>query len=155
MTEAVLCLDTGVWIKFLVAEEPLEQSAAATRLVLRALSTGRLIAPAFAWAEVGSVLRKKIRQGLLTTEQAEELWTRFRQFQVEFVDGPALRSRAWELAAQYGLPTLYDAAFLACTEVASAGATVREFWTTDRALLRALGTEWPPYIRLLEATPSS
>jgi predicted nucleic acid-binding protein len=155
VTEAVLCLDTGVWIKFLVAEESLEQSEAAARLVLRAISAGRLVVPAFAWAEIGRVLRKKVRQGLFTMEQAGELWTRFGQFPVEFMDGPALRSRAWELAAQYGLPTLYDAAFLACTEIASARVTVGEFWTADQALLRALGTEWPPYVRLLEATPSS
>lgn len=73
MTEVIACLDTGVWIKFLVVEEPAELSEAAAELVLRALTTARLVVPAFAWAEVGSVLRKKVRQRLLAPEEAAEL----------------------------------------------------------------------------------
>lgn len=146
-----LCLDTGVWIQFLVIEEP-ARNAAARRLVTRALATGRLIVPAFAWAEVGSVLRKKVRQGTLTFDEVAAQWSRFGALPIEFADGAALRNRAWEIAQQYGLPTLYDAAFLACAEVAAAmpQASV-EFWTTDEALLKSLGSNRPPYVRLLTA----
>lgn len=144
-----LCLDTGVWIKLLVIEE-LALYLAARRLLARALATGRLILPAFAWAEVGSVLRKKIRQGAVTPDEAAAQWSRFGDLPIEFTDSAALRSRAWEIARQYALPTLYDAAFLACAEVTAATpqATV-EFWTTDEALLRSLGSNRPPYMRLL------
>ncbi|MDP9371980.1 MAG: type II toxin-antitoxin system VapC family toxin [Chloroflexota bacterium] len=154
MHEGIYCLDTGVLIKFLVAEEPAELSDAAAQLVLRALTNGRLVAPAFAWAEVGSVLRKKVRQGLLQREQAGALWIRFGQLPIEFIEDPSLRTRAWEIAGQYALPTLYDAAFLACTEVASGTAATREFWTADEELLRALEANEPPYVRRLRTTAS-
>ena len=150
MGEDVFCLDTSVLIKFLVAEEPVEQGEAAERLMLRALVGGRVVAPAFAWAEVGSVLRKKVRQGLLQQQQAEQLWSKFGSLPIEFVDLPAMRDRTWELAEHYGLATLYDAAFLACTELAPAPEpVVREFWTVDGELLRQLGEMRPPYARLL------
>ena len=150
VSNAVVCLDSGVWIKFLTLEEPRELGDAATRLVLKGLGGDRLIAPAFAWAEIGSVLRKKLRQGLLQTDQAEALWMRFGELPIEFVELPILRRRAWEMAKQYGLPTLYDAAFLACTElVEAAPGTRREFWTADRERVRALGTQRPPYLRQL------
>ena len=150
MSEELFCLDTSVWIKFLVPEEPPEQQEAAEQLVLRAVTAGRLVAPAWTWAEVGSVLRKKVRQSLLRQDQADELWVRFGQLPIDFVDTPVLRARAWEIAEQYTLPTLYDAAFLACTEVALASEpATRQFWTADRDLLRQLGTARPGYVRQL------
>jgi predicted nucleic acid-binding protein len=110
----------------------------------------RLVDPAFAWAEVGSVLRQKVRQGLLAPEQARELWIKFGQMPIEFIDSPALRARACEIAEGCALPTLYDAAHLACTELTPApGTVVREFWTADQELLRSLGTTRPPYVRHL------
>lgn len=150
--EGVICLDTVVWIKFLVTEEPLALSDAATLLVHRALTTARLVAPAFAWAEVGSVLRKKVRQAHLRGEEAEELWDRFLQIPIDYLETPELRKRAWEIAERYTLATLYDAAFLASTELApvSDGA-LREFWTSDEELLRALGADRPGYVRQLGA----
>lgn len=55
MSDRTLCLDTSILIKYLT---PDEQEEAATTLVLGALQDGsRLVAPAWAWAEVGSVLR--------------------------------------------------------------------------------------------------
>ena len=148
--ELVLCLDTGVWVKFLVKEEPVELSDAASRLVRRALAGAQLVAPAFAWAEVGSVLRKKVRQSLLQEDQAGELWSRFLQLPLNYLGGLEVRERAWEIAVSYSLPTLYDAAFLACTEVAVAPEGLsREFWTVDTELLHALGAQRPPYVREL------
>lgn len=150
MLEAVVCLDTGVWIKFLVAEEPAGLSDAAAQLVRRALTSDRLAAPAFGWTEVGSVLRKKMRQGILWPEQAEDLWVRFGQLPIEYIDARELHGRAWEIAERYALPTLYDAAFLACTELAPAPTgAVREFWTADEELLRSLETNRPSYVRQL------
>jgi predicted nucleic acid-binding protein len=49
----VLCLDTSVWIPYLVPEVYQPQSR---KLLAEALSLSiPLVAPAFAWAEVGSV----------------------------------------------------------------------------------------------------
>lgn len=153
-SKTVVCLDTGIWIKFLLEEEPPELGEAAVELVRRTLTGDRLVAPAFAWAEVGSVLRKKVRRGLLDTERAEELWNEFGQMPIAYIDTPALRQLAWQIAGRFGLPTLYDASFLACTELAMAPeGTDREFWTADQQLLRALGAARPPYVYQLKVRP--
>lgn len=149
-TETVFCLDTNVIVKALVEEDPPALSEAASALVLRALTAGRLIAPAFAWAEVGSTLRKHVRRRLIVHREAETQWARFSRLPIEFFDSQLLRARAWELAKHYRLPNLYDAAFLACTETfLTPSGTHREFWTSDEALLRALAVDLPPYVRPL------
>ncbi len=137
----VLCLDTSVLISYLVADENEPQADA---LVLEAvLGIARLIIPAFAWAEVGSVLRKKVRMGLLTIEEAQGCFEDFSNLPIDYINGESVRARSWELAEQYQLPTLYDAAFLACAESESA-----EFWTTDEVLLRKL-SPYPSYVHQL------
>ncbi|AFY83645.1 type II toxin-antitoxin system VapC family toxin [Oscillatoria acuminata] len=137
-----LCLDTNVLIKYLVAGESHPDAIALMEEVIE--GRARLVAPSFTWAEVGSVLRKKIRVGLLTTEQATDLFSAFCDLPIEYINGEELYARAWAIAHQYHLPTLYDAAFLACSEKASA-----EFWTADKTLLNSLGTGKPDYVKEL------
>ncbi len=148
MIERLLCVDSSAVAEYLV---PDAHADAATRLVAGGLgSQTRWVAPAFAWAEVGSVLRKKVRSKQLRGDEAARLWDDFNDLPIEYVDFPVLRQRAWEIAQRFGLPTLYDAAFLACTEVAPAPVdAVREFWTADQGLLRSLGQQLPPYVRSL------
>jgi predicted nucleic acid-binding protein len=137
----VLCLHTSVWIPYLVPE--VYQSQART-LVAEALGLSiRLVAPAFAWAEVGSVLRKKTRMGVITTEEAQGFFEDFCELPIDYIEEEVIRIKSWEIAEQYGLSTLYDAAFLACVETTSA-----EFWTADAALVRQL-TPRPTYLREL------
>ena len=103
MTRA-LCLDTSVVIQYLVPEQLQIQAEA---LVLEAVENAvRMVAPAFAWAEIGSVLRKKIRAGLLTDEEAKGCFDDFCQLPIEYIDTAEIRARAWEIAQQYQLPTL-------------------------------------------------
>jgi len=145
MTRA-LCLDTSVLIQYLVPEEFQPQAEA---LVLEALEAAvRLVAPAFAWAEIGSVLRKKIRAGLLSTEEALGCFDDFCQLPIDYIDTDQIRARAWEIAEQYRMPTLYDAAFLACTE--SVGVDC-QFWTADKTLLNQLAQDRPNYVKELGA----
>jgi predicted nucleic acid-binding protein len=137
----ILCLDTSVWIPYLVPE--IYQPQART-LVAEVLSLNlRLVAPAFAWAEVGSVLRKKTRMGVITTEEAQGFFEDFCELPIDYIEEEEIRTRSWEIAEQYGLSTLYDAAFLACAESVSA-----EFWTADAALVRQLIPR-PTYLREL------
>lgn len=127
----VLCLDTSVWIPYLVPEVYQPQ---ARTLVEEALNQNlRIVAPAFAWAEVGSVLRKKTRMQVITPEEAQGFFEDFYELPIDYIEGETIRLRSWEIAEQYGLPTLYDAAFLACTESVSG-----EFWTVDAALVKKL-----------------
>jgi predicted nucleic acid-binding protein len=137
----VLCLDTSVLIPYLV---PDEYEPLANSLVLEVIvGNASLVAPAFTWAEVGSVLRKKIRMDLLTTEEAEGCYQDFCNLPIDYLNEESLRVRAWEIAGQYQLPTLYDAAFLACAEIEQA-----QFWTSDKVLLNKL-SPLPDYIHQL------
>ena len=71
----VLCLDTSVWIPYLVPEVYQPQ---ARTLVEEPLNQNlRIVAPAFAWAEVGSVLRKKTRMQVITAEEAQGFFEDF------------------------------------------------------------------------------
>lgn len=150
MTDTVLCLDSSVLVKFLVPEMPLAQDEEARRLVLRGITAGRLVAPTCAWLEVGSVLRKKVRQGILASDLATVLWERFGLLAIDYLDFPELRARSYQLAESFGLATLYDAAFLACTELAPVDEPAdREFWTADVELVRMLGDRRPEYVHLL------
>ncbi|MBV8884993.1 MAG: type II toxin-antitoxin system VapC family toxin [Chroococcidiopsidaceae cyanobacterium CP_BM_RX_35] len=143
MTRA-LCLDTSVLIQYLVPEEFQAQAEA---LVLEAVEAAvQLIAPAFAWAEIGSVLRKKTRAGLISTEQAKGCFDDFCQLPIDYINTDKIRTRAWQIAEQYQMSTLYDAAFLACAE--SVGANC-QFWTADKTLLNQLGPDRPNYVREL------
>jgi len=108
---------------------------------------GRVVAPAFCWAEVGSVLRKKVRAGEITVEESVEAWADFQAMPIDFLDESAVRDRAWSLAERFAQPTLYDAAYLAVTELPN-GAT-REFWTADQALFDAVRRGRPSYVHHL------
>jgi predicted nucleic acid-binding protein len=150
MTDDVHCIDSGLLIKVLTYEEPRNQLEAATELLAHAFTDGRVVMPSFAWAEIGSVLRKKVRQGFISSDHSNDIWERVSRMPIEFVETPALRSRAWEIAARYNLATLYDASYLACAEVAPGQPDItREFWTTDEALVRSLGASIPEYVRLI------
>jgi predicted nucleic acid-binding protein len=123
------CLDTSIFIKYLC---PDEQEEKATELVINALSE-RLVAPSFAWAEIASVLRKKVRSNLLTSKEAEILYQAFCDFDIDYIDSENIRLRAWEIAEKYQLLTLYDSVFLAVAEKESA-----QYWTADHVLLKKL-----------------
>lgn len=140
----VVCLDAGVWIKALVAEEGSDRAG---RLVAEVTGVGRVVAPAFCWAEVGSVLRKKVSRGEITVEESVEAWADFQAMPIDFLDESKVRDRAWSLAERFAQPTLYDAAYLAVTEL-PAGAT-REFWTADQAFFDALLGGRPEYVHHL------
>jgi len=132
---ACSCLDSSVLVKLLVLESGSEAAAA---LVTPDVD---LVAPAFAWAEVGSVLRKKVRTGDLSRQHADRAWQDFLSLDLRFLQRPALMQRAWELAEALGLPTVYDAAFLAAAEQAPGGPC--PFWTADETLLRVLRDRHP------------
>ncbi len=98
MARGAYCLDTSVLVKVLVPEEG---SAEATALLRGIIRDGYgLIAPAFAWAEVGTVLRKKVGAGLLSESEASPRWARFLSLSIDYVDGREVQKASWEIAAR-------------------------------------------------------
>lgn len=149
MNRRTYCLDTSVLVKAFVPEEG---SAEAMDLLREAVSSGsRLIAPAFAWAEVGTVFLKKIRAGLLTEAEASTAWDRFASLSIDYLQDTLVQRMAWDTSLRYQLPTMYDASFLAvCDRVTTESPGLLEFWTADRRLLEDLGSSPPPYLKLLD-----
>lgn len=127
---------------------PEEGSAAAQDLLREAvLSDARLIAPPCAWAEVGTVLRKKVRTGHISQAEADTAWERYMSLSIDYLQDEYIPSMAWETASRFHLPTLYDAAFIAvCDRVTEERGSV-EFWTADQQLLDGLGSSAPAYLR--------
>ncbi len=138
------CLDSSVLVKLIVNEPGSDRAAA-----LLAAGT-EFVAPAFAWAEVGSTLRKKVRAGQLTWDAAQRAWRDLLDLEVAFIQTADTIRRAWELADEFDLPTLYDAAFLAVAEKDPEGPC--PFWTADEELLRRLAGRLPYVNSLWEVT---
>lgn len=135
-----ICLDSSILVKLLVQEDDSDQAEELLRMVLQAPAIA--VAPDFAWAEVGSAIRRRVRQRQISPEAARDAWTDFRDLPLAFLGAEATADRAWALAEQWGLPTLYDAAFLAAGEGTG-------FWTADQRLLADLGDDRPAWVHHL------
>ena len=131
---------------------PEEGSTEALDLLREAVSSGSwLVAPAFAWAEVGTVLLKKMKAGLITETEASTAWDRFASLSIDYLQDATILQVAWDVSLRYQLPTMYDAAFLAvCDRVAEESRGSVEFWTVDRQLVQVLGSSPPLYLKQLE-----
>lgn len=133
-----ICLDTSVLVKVLAEEEDSEK---ATALMQRIIQHRQLIVlPSFAWAEVGTVLRKKRRSNDLSVRQADELWLEFRKFPgIEYLSDNLVMDSTYKISRYFNMATLYDAAFLAVSEVVGerTGESC-EFWTADEKLINLL-----------------
>ena len=135
-----ICLDSSILLNLLIREDDSAQAEELLRLVL--LARAIAVAPAIAWAEVGSAIRRRARQRQLSPEGAQHAWSDFRDLPVAFLAGEATADRAWALAEQWRLPTLYDATFLAVGEGTG-------FWTADDRLLADLGAHRPDWVHHL------
>ena len=103
-----------------------------------------LIAPAFFDVETDSILRQEVvlRRELMP-EQAETAWAKLQNMPIEQLSVEGQRRRAWEIAVNLGLATMYDATYLALAELRRC-----EFWTADERLLnRVKGTL--PFVKWL------
>jgi predicted nucleic acid-binding protein len=137
-----------VFVKVLVEEEDSEK---ATALIQKVIQSGQLIVlPSFAWAEVGTVLRKKRRENKLAVQEADDLWLEFRQFPgIEYLSDDIVMDRTYKISRYFDMPTLYDAAFLAVAEIVEERTGENcEFWTADEKLVNSLGGK-KQYVKLL------
>lgn len=134
-----ICLDSSVLVKVLVPEEDSDRATALLQKIIESRQV--IVLPAFAWAEIGTVLRKKRRKGELTTTEADELWQEFRQFPgIEYLtDDSVIMDHTWKISRYFDFPTLYDAAFLAVAEIiAERTGETCEYWTADEKLVNQL-----------------
>lgn len=133
-----VCLDTSVLLKLFFPEEDTEKA----HLLMQGIAEANqiIVLPTFAWAEFGSVVRKKIRAREIKPDTAEELWQLFLQYPgIEYLDGHYIREKSWLISSQFDLPTIYDAAFLATAELIQEGTRQDcQIWTADQRLINAL-----------------
>jgi predicted nucleic acid-binding protein len=134
MSAAEVVVDASLALKWVV-EEP--YSAEAHALLNRWRETRRtLLAPALFLYEVTNALAKRMQRGQLTLEQSKE------QLRFFLESGPLLKQigathlRALELMERFGLPTTYDAHYLALAESQRC-----ECWTADERLWNSVKRE--------------
>ncbi len=135
-----LCLDASILLKLY---RPEAGSREASQLVSEALKQEKsLVGPAFLAVAVLSSLRGQVQRAGMDRGEAEEAVDAFLDLPIEEVGGKQLYRRAWQIAEDLSMPTLYDAAYLAAAELR--GAT---FWTADRKLFDRAREK--PYVRFL------
>lgn len=136
------CVDAGLAIKVVVPEPDSEKADA---LFDRWAGDGtHLIAPPFFEVETDSILRQKmVLRKELTPEQAEAAFAQLQALPIRRVSVAGQRRRAWEIAAEFGLPTVYDATYLALAALRGC-----EFWTPDVQLFNQVKDRLA-FIRLL------
>ena len=146
-SSAEVCIDAGLAIKVAVVE-PDSERADALFNQWASVKT-RLIAPAFFEVETDSILRKKVvLTKELTEDEASVALSRLHGLRVMPLNLPGQRERAWEIAVEHHLPTVYDATYLALAELRGC-----DFWTADGRLFDQVGKHLP-FVRWLGSFPA-
>lgn len=145
-----VCVDSSIALKWVLMENGSEE---AERLLARWLQERcEMVAPAHFFVEISSVLRQRtLRTGSdhLDPSEALDALLALLDANVTIRSSQAeLHCRALSLAAELGLPTTYDAHYLALAE--SQGC---DFWTADERLYRAV-RERLPWVRILGESSS-
>ena len=97
--------------------------------------------------EVSNVLHQYARHGRLPVEDVETGLQLAHRLRIKIIGDIFLHRRAIAIAQQWRLPATYDAHYLAIAERYQA-----QFWTTDKRLVSAVGTDLT-WIRLWTAAP--
>lgn len=137
---AKVCVDAGLVVKFVTPEV---DSASVESLFAQWKETQvAMIVPAFAPAEIDSVLRHKVARGELTPDVADAAFQLVCRLPIIIDTETNCRARAWEIAKQFEFPTVYDAVYLALAEAHHC-----EFWTADQKLFERVNKL--PYVKHL------
>lgn len=134
-----LIIDASVAIKWFIPEEG---SDAATRFFSKRY---QMLAPDLITSEIGNIIWKIQRRGLLNTEEAYQVMDDFLSMPIEIYDSQHLINSALEIAIETGR-TVYDSVYLALA-IRIGGIMV----TADKRLVNGLeNTQWQPFVKLLE-----
>jgi predicted nucleic acid-binding protein len=98
----------------------------------------KLLAPTLLRSQVLSALYEAVRRGELTGDAAREQIAYFNGMKIRLLGDAVLRRRAWEVAEQLGLPTTYEAEYIALAQLQK-GTLV----SSDQKLLKRVGNLVP------------
>ena len=129
-------VDASLALKWVV-EEPYSEEAYALLADWRGRRR-RLLAPALFLYEVTNALAKRMQRRQLTLEQGKERLRFFLESGPLLQQLGALHPRALELTERFGLPTAYDAHYLALAESHRC-----QCWTADERLWKTVKGEFP------------
>ncbi len=134
MNKSLVCVDAGVLIKLVMAEEDSDRADA---LWEQWKEDGvKVVSPALLLFELTSVLRNKVHRGLLEPEEGKRAFDTVHRLPVQVLAPSDLHRRAWELATRFNRPAAYDAHYLALAEMMNC-----EFWTADERLFNTVRDE--------------
>ena len=130
------CIDASVMVKVIVVEDLSDIAAA---LVKETQAEGlAIVAPFLLESEVASTLSKKIKDGVLTVDEARAGLTIFQSIPINYLHFTVLAQRALELAAQYNWRYAYDGFYIALAEHQGC-----ELWTADGRLVKDVSADFP------------
>jgi predicted nucleic acid-binding protein len=130
--ELSVCVDASLVVKWLVSEA--DSTEALTVLERLIHGSTQMVAPYLIDYEVASVLRRIAARGEVAVDEALARVALLEMLPIRRLHSPFLLRRAWEIASRYGLPTVYDACYVALAEITGA-----RLYTCDEALISALG----------------
>ncbi len=142
MTSYQVCVDSNIVLKLAIDEQDSDQARALWEQW--AQQGTEIVAPPLLWYEVISVLRHQVHVSRFTVGEGREALDSIFVLSISSVMPAGFHQMAWELATQFGLPTGYDAHYLAV-----AHSLACEFWTADKRLYNAV-KEQLPWVRSLQ-----
>lgn len=127
---ATFCLDAGVVVRAFQPDYP--EVKALWSEWRRKPPT--LVAPSLLRYEVTNSFYRQQRAGSIDYDQLHQTLARVLTLDIQYYDEPALHAEAAEIAAEYGLPAVYDAHYLALAKRLGV-----DLVTTDAKLVKAVG----------------
>lgn len=126
-----ICIDASLALKWVLPEVYTDR---VQELLRDWITKGfTLIAPTLFIFEVTSTLRNKVHRQVITKEEGFSALNQIGHGRIELIFSLNLAERSWRISEDLGLPTAYDAFYLALAEEEGC-----EFWTADENLVNIL-----------------
>lgn len=126
-----VCVDASVVVMWYTPEEGMECALALMDECTDAQIA--LVAPDCVLPEAASAIRRKVFRGTLDDDEGRVALGLPADAAIDVVPVPRFIWDAWVLAAQYNLPRLYDAYYLALAQLRGC-----DFWTADERFFSAV-----------------